>query len=60
MGLLSTYEQFLDCMSTMSKDIHKLTKIIYEQQKQIHTLTQCVDQIYDICIYESVKKNEES
>lgn len=48
MGLLTSYEQLLNCMNTMSEDIHKLTKIIYAQQKQIHTLTSCVEQLQDL------------
>lgn len=48
MGLLSNFEQLVNCMGTMSEDMHKLTKIIYAQQKQIHALTECVDQIYDL------------
>lgn len=48
MGILKNYEQLLYNMSRLSDDLHKLTKIIYAQQKQIHTLTNCVEQLQDM------------
>lgn len=48
MNIFKQYGQLLDCMDTMSKDIQKLASIISDQQKQIQTLTSCVEQLQDI------------
>ena len=53
MKIFKHYEMVLDCMSTMSNDISKLAKIIADQQKQIRTLTECVEQLQDVLLSES-------
>ena len=56
MGILSTFEHLVGCMDRVSSDMHKLTKIIYAQQKQIHTLTNCVEQLQDLYLMEVDKE----
>lgn len=55
MIIFKHYEQLLDCMATMSKDIQKLAAIISDQQKQIQTLTSCVEQLQDIALIDLKK-----
>lgn len=52
MNILKHYEKVLDCMDIMSKDIHELTKIVTNQQEQILILTNCVEQIQDIVLFD--------
>ena len=58
MTIFKHYEQLLDCMATMSKDIQKLALIISDQQKQIRTLTSCVEQLQDVVLIELEKDLE--
>ena len=52
MNILKHYEKVLDCMDIMSKDIHELTKIVTNQQEQILILTNCVEQIQNIVLFD--------
>ena len=48
MGILRNFEELTYNMSRLSDDLYKLTHIIYAQQKQIHTLTECVSQLQEL------------
>lgn len=58
MNILKHYEKVLECMTTMSNDICELAKIIAEQQKQIATLTSCIEQLQDVVLFELEKGSE--
>lgn len=52
MIIFKHHEQLLNSMLSMSKDMRKLTLIIADQQKQIRTLTSCVEQLQDLMLVE--------
>lgn len=55
MIIFKQYEQLVNSMLSMSKDMRKLTLIIADQQKQIRTLTSCVEQLQDLMLDELEK-----